>query len=210
MKPSERLKRDRDSLHEFRNAYVELINASKRVEDYPFYRFVPKGSEADWIRLHQAVAVAAGAAQWAYSRQGGGTFTLRNAAYITHNVNPVTNWIMSIDDPESMKPQMVLTAVEQAIGGVEQDYQEAVARERGPVGVIAAFVRWPQTLREAVGPGWAPRTAAGAIGVFGQVVVATLSTALAAGLVALCVWLWNDVVSPTFAPHPAPSSSSSP
>lgn len=210
MKPSERLKRDIEALAKFHSAYIALINASKRVDEWPQIRFRPRGDEQRWLQLHREVSTAAGAAQWAYARQGGGTFTLRNAAYITNNVNPVSNWIMSIEDPESLKPQMILTAVEATIGGAEQDYEEALLRERGLIGLIAAFIRWPQSLREAVGPGWAPRTAAGAIGFIGQVVVGTLATALAAGLVALCVWLWNDVASPAFAPQPTPSASPTP
>lgn len=210
MKPSERLRRDLDALHKFRNAYVGLLNASKRIEDWPHFRYVPKGDEQHWLELHREVSTAAGAAQWAYARQGGGTFTMRNAAYITNNVNPITNWIMSIEDAETLKPQMILTAVEAAIGGATQDYEEALSRERGLVGVIAAFIRWPQTLREAVGPGWAPRAAAGAIGFIGQVMVAAIGGALATGLVALGVWLWSDVVSPGFSSQPAPSVTSNP
>jgi hypothetical protein len=53
---------------------------------------------SEWNRLRTEVATAAGVAAHSYSRAGGGTFTLKNAAYIMNNVDPITNWAMSIED----------------------------------------------------------------------------------------------------------------
>jgi len=69
---------------------------------------------------------------------------------------------------------------------------EASERERGITGLIAAFLRWPSDLREAVGPGHpAQLVAAGVIGVIGQLVVAAVGGALSIGLAAGAVALWE-------------------
>ena len=65
------------------------------------------------MQKRSAVAAAAGAAATAYNNYGG-KFTLRNAAYITHDVDPMTNWEMSLGDPEQMSPETVIAAVESA------------------------------------------------------------------------------------------------
>ena len=99
---------------------------------------------------------------------------------------------MSLRSPEELSPDIVVSSVEGAIGAARQEAAEAQQRERGLTGFIAAFVRWPSNLREAVGPdNRAQRTAAGAIGVLGQIIVATLATALGTGLVAGAVALWT-------------------
>ena len=95
-----------------------------------------------------------------------------------NNVDPITNWAMSIRDPEQMPPESVVASVETAIGIATELRDQVKQREHGLIGLIAAFLRWPQDLREAVGPGQAQRRAAGAIGVFGQLVVAAVGGAL--------------------------------
>lgn len=205
MKPSEAIKRDLGLIIEFRDAYIALLDSSRRVDNWPRDEYVPAVDKDTWAALDQKVAVAAGAAQYAYERQGGGTFTTP-----TDRFNPIANWSRSIQDAEAFKPRDLLTGVEGAIGSAAADCAAAADRERGLVGFIASFIRWPQTLREAVGPGWAPKTAAGAIGFIGQVMVAALGAALATGIVALCVWLWSDVVSPALGPQPNETLSPSP
>jgi hypothetical protein len=69
---------------------------------------------------------------------------------------------------------------------------EAAEREKGFVGFVAAFLRWPTTLREAVGPDHAAqRRAAGALGVLAQLVVGVAASTIAAGVVALIIMLWR-------------------
>jgi hypothetical protein len=182
----------------FREAYVELINNSRpgHLNSSFLTAMVPGAGVTDqaWMRLRSEVATAAGAAGRSYARWGG-TFTLRNAAYITHDVDPVANWEMSLRDVEQFPPPTVVAAVEAAIATAHQAAIEAQQRERGLTGLIAAFLRWPSNLREAVGPGGGgvQRTAAGVIGVVGQVIVAAVAGALATGLVATAVALWRAV-----------------
>lgn len=129
----------------------------------------------------------------AYPRYGG-TFTLRNAAYIMNNVDPVANWQMSIQDPQQLEATTVVSTVEAAISRSRQASVEAAERERGLIGLLAAFLRWPSNLREAVGPDHsAQRTAAGVIGIVGQILVGIVASLLATGLIAGGVALWGTV-----------------
>ncbi|WP_288121554.1 hypothetical protein [Microbacterium sp. 69-7] len=147
-------------------------------------------SNDTWSKLQRDVAIAAGAAQEAYSANGGGTFTMRNAAHVT-TVNPIANWHFALERPDELKPQMVVSAVDLAIGQARTRYESAIEHERGLVGVIASFLRWPQTLREAVGPSWTQRTVASTLGVVGQIVVGGVAAALGTALVWGVVELWR-------------------
>lgn len=178
---------------EFRNAYVALLNSAKVVDNdgWTSSELGPKVDNATWQERMRAVAAASGSAGPAYLRYGG-TWTMRNAAYITKNVDPVSNWQMSIKRPDNMPVENVLSAVDAAIARAQQEADDARQRERGLTGVIATFLRWPSTLREAVGPdSGAQRAAAGFVGVFAQVFVGALTAALTAGLVAGAVALWG-------------------
>lgn len=196
VKPSQRHYRNAQLIGTFRNAYVDLVNASSPTTrtDSMYSKVLGPAhgvSPADWNEKRSEVARAAGAAASAY-HQYGGKFTLRNAVYITNNVDPIANWDMSVKDPEQFPPDTVLVAVESAAARARQEAEDAAQRECGLTGVIAAFIRWPSDLREAVGPGHSvERTAAGVIGVIGQLFVATVGGALAVGLAAGAVALWK-------------------
>lgn len=176
----------------FRNAYVDLVNSSRLSEGAYFNPQLGRAVDNQtWQARRSAVAASAGAAAMAYSKHGG-VFTLRNAAYIMNGVDPVTNWEMSIRDPEQLAPGMVISSVESAIARAKQEAVEALGRERGLTGLIAAFLRWPSDLREAVGPGHpAQLAAAGVIGVIGQILVAAIGGALSVGVVGGAVALWQ-------------------
>lgn len=189
-KPSTRVEQQGQRLNDFRHAFIELINSAKSSGEWPAPKLIPNVSNDTWSQLQRDVAIAAGAAQEAYSANGGGTFTLRNAAYVT-TVNPIANWHFALERPDELKPQMVVSAVDLAIGQARTRYESAIEHERGLVGVIATFLRWPQTLREAVGPSWTQRTAASALGVVGQVVVGAVAAALGTALVWGVVELWQ-------------------
>ena len=179
----------------FRNAYVELINNTAQKQDASWDPILaPRAGITDqrWNDLRRAVAQAAGAAGPVYE-QYGGTFTMRNAAYLTHGISPVANWEMSLRDPRQLSPDTVVSSLEAAVAAAQHEASEAAERERGITGLVAAFIRWPSDLREAVGPGKAQRTAAGAVGIFGQIVVATIGGALAVGVAAGAVALWGVV-----------------
>jgi hypothetical protein len=196
MKPSQRYLQDSNLMMEFRNAYVELIKHAHAVPaglTLTVLEAAPGVSRGEWTRLYSETAQAAGAAASAYPRYGG-TFTLRNAAYIMNNVDPVANWQMSIKDPQQLEPTAIVSTVEAAISRARQASVDAAARERGLTGLIAAFLRWPSNLREAVGVGRsAQRTAAGVIGVVGQILVGIIASLLAAGLIAGGVALWGTM-----------------
>ena len=193
MKPSQQWQHDEDHLLAFREAFIALINASELTGDWMDHQYIPKGDRKEWSRLRSEVAIAAGVATHAYLRAGGGTYTLKNAAYIMNNVNPVSNWEMALKDPEQMPPETVIGSIETALGVASTEKDLAKSRERGLIGLIAAFLRWPQDLREAVGPNRGQRRAASAIGVFGQIAVATIGGALAVGVAAGAVALWQLV-----------------
>lgn len=195
MKPSERCRRDAELIRAFREAYVDLLNSSKFTRDDPYSlaRLVPKVENETWQRKRSAVAAAAGAASRSYHRYGG-TYTLRNAAYITNDVDPVANWEMSLRDPEQLPPERVIASAEAAAGLAAQEAAEASLRERGLTGVVAAFLRWPSDLREAVGTGHpGQRRAAGLVGHFAQALVGAIAVAIAGGIVAGVVALWGRV-----------------
>lgn len=195
MKPSERCKQDAVLMMKFRNAYVDLVNNARPTEGEFFLPVLGRAVDHEtWQKKRGAVAAAAGVAAVSYARYGG-AFTLRNAAYVMDSVDPVTNWEMSLRDPDQLPPQTVIASVESAVARAKQEAEDAAQRERGLTGVIAAFLRWPSNLREAVGPDHrAQRTAAGAIGVVGQIFVATVAGALATGLVAAVVAVWRAVL----------------
>lgn len=192
MKPSERFGQDAELLSVFRNAYVDLVNNARETEG-PFFtsELGPAVDNQTWQTMRSAVAASAGAAALAYSRHGG-VFTLRSAAYIVNNVDPVTNWEMSLHDPEQLSPERVISSVESAIARARQEAFESLGRERGLTGLIAAFLRWPTDLREAVGAGHpAQLAAAGVIGVIGQILTAAIGGAISVGIVAAAVALWQ-------------------
>lgn len=194
MKPSQRCTADAELLLAFRSVYVDLLNSSRASSDGLFKTLVPAIPQPEYQAKRRDVALASGPAALAYSRYGG-NYTMRNAVVIHHDVNPVANWEMSLRSPEDFSPEMVLSAVEGAIGSARREAVEAEQRERGLTGLVAAFLRWPSNLREAVGPGnRSQRTAAGAIGVVGQIIVATLATALGTGLVAGAAALWTALL----------------
>lgn len=194
VKPSKRYNQDAEQMMAFRNAYVDLVNHARPVSDGWSLPELQSATDAhSWQMKLAAVASAAGVAASPYGRYGG-TFTLRNAAYIMNNVDPVTNWEMSLRDPEQLSPQTIIGSVEAAIARARQEAADAVERERGLTGLIAAFLRWPSDLRDAVGSGHpAQRTAAGFIGVFGQVLVTGVGGAVTIGVVAGFVALWRVV-----------------
>lgn len=194
VKPSQRHLRNAELIHVFREAYVDLLNSSRKAEDEYFQPvLLPATDHITYQRKRTAVAVAAGGAASAYHEYGG-TMSFRNAAVIMRDVDPVANWEMSLRDPKQMRPETVISAVETAESRARLEATDAARRERGLTGLIAAFLRWPSTLREAVGYGHpGQRTAAGVIGVLGQVFVTGVAGAVTLGIVAGIVALWRLV-----------------
>ncbi len=190
-KHSASIEREGVVLNEFRAAYIALVNATKLEHDYDGPKLRPKVSSDKWSKLQRDVAIAAGAAQAAYLQNGGATFSFTSGRFLMNNVNPLANWQMTIERPDEMEPQNVVSAVDLAIGRARARYEAALQSERGLVGLIASFLRWPDTLRQAVGPSRTQRTAASALGVVGQVVVGAVAAALGTALVWGVVELWQ-------------------
>lgn len=212
MKPSERFELDAVLIREFRDAYVDLLNSARPDNSISMVTVSlrPNVDNETWQQKRIRVAQAAGAAALAYSKHGG-TFALRNAAYIMHDVDPVTNWEMSLRDPEQLRPEVVVSTVESADARARQLALEAKRRERGVTGLIASFLRWPSNLREAVGPGHrAQRQVAGVIGFLGQILAAALATAIAAAVVAGSVAIWHSVTDDDTNKAPKPATSTTP
>src|SRR5690348_12172530 len=121
MKPSRRYAQDAELMLAFRNAYVDLVNHSKIGEGEFFLpEMHPTVDAHTWAAKRKAVAEAAGPAGVRYSRYGG-SFTMRNAAYVMNDVDPVTNWEMSLRDPTQLPPETVVAAVESAIARARQE-----------------------------------------------------------------------------------------
>ena len=195
MKPSERYAQHAKLLVDFRNAYVELMNRSAPKPDgWGSFDGLGPNQSTDWqtwSKLRSKVAQAAGAASGVY-RAYGGTFVLRNAAYVMSDVDPIMNWEMSLSDPEQLRPEVIISTLEGAAALAMQRSNEAEGRERGLIGLIAAFLRIPSDLREAVGPGHAgQRAAAGFFGFLVQVAVTAIGGAITIGIVAGAVALWR-------------------
>lgn len=209
MKPSERLGIDATLIREFRDAYVDLLNSARMTSTgFTTMELQPRIDNSAWQQKRRRVAQAAGVAASAYSKYGG-TFALRNAAYVMHDVDPVVNWEMSLRDPEQLRPEIVVSSVESAEAMARQLATEAKLRERGLTGLVASFLRWPSNLRDAVGPGHrAQRQAAGLVGFLGQIIVGALATALAVAIVAASVALWHSVTDDTPTKSPVPATSS--
>lgn len=176
----------------FREAYIDLLNSARAIQqEFDSVAYVRNVDPESWARKRTAVAAAAEVAAVPYSRHGG-MFTLRNAAYITQDFDPLTNWERSLSDPEQMAPETVIAAVDSAMARALQEASEAKQRERGLTGLVAGFLRWRSDLQDAVGAGHpSQRKAAGLIGGFAQGVVAALATSAAAGIVTGLVKLWG-------------------
>lgn len=181
MKPSTRYAEDARLMTAFRSAFVDLVNHSRQHQELYRPELVRDTDHATWQAKRRATAMAAGAAAEAYSSHGGIHTVTQFGRSSTFD--PVLNWETALKDPEHLSPESVISSVEAAVARALQLSREASLRERGFTGLVAAFLRWPVTLREAVGPGAAQRTAAGVVGVVGQVVVGLIVTAIVAAIV---------------------------
>lgn len=206
MKPSQRYRQDVAALKEFRDAFVDLVNNSKPVKDLYFPRLTSAIEAGAWDQKRQRVALASGRATDAYDRHG------------NQDYNVVSSWELTLDDPTDQKPRTVISAVEAAYATADMRVRQAADRERGITGLIAAILRWPADLREAVGPERvAQARAATAVGVVGQLLVAIIGGAVATVLGAGLLWVISAVLGAAFGsddpgqpPPPATSASTPP
>ena len=175
MRPSQRHSVNASRLREFRNAYVQLINASIRNDTFPRTSMGPLVDTKDWMALFDAVSRSAGPAGPIYLIYGP-IYQTHSGPWVNGAFNPVVGWKTSIDDIEQFPPQTLIAALDGAIARAETESLDSQIREKGITGLIARFIRWPLELREAVGRGAAVQNVAMTIGFIGQVLVG-LSTA---------------------------------
>lgn len=170
MKPSQRHATNAERLSNFRNAYVQLINASIQKDAYPKISMGPGGDVNEWMLLRHQVSRLAGPAGPIYPHYGP-IYQTHSGPWVNSNFNPVVGWETSINDIKQFPPQTLITALDGAITRAETEVCDAREREKGITGLIAKFIRWPLELKEAVGKGSAIQKAALTLGVMGQVLV---------------------------------------
>jgi hypothetical protein len=90
-----------------------------------------------------------------------------------------------------LSPATVVSAVNLAIGRAQERLITAQQHERGLVGAISAILRWPCTLRAAVGEGRPKQRAAVTIGVIGQILVGAATAWVVAAGTQFAAWLWG-------------------
>lgn len=176
---------------------MRLVNNSRPAdENLGGDERVPVGPTDQWQAQRQRVSMAAGDARHAYERHG--TY-LTGPGLAWMDVDPVRDWELSLLGSSRLQPTNVVSAVDMARATAAREHRDALEREKGLKGVLADFLRWPAELREVVGPSPAQQRAATAIGVFGQLAVGTITTAVGGaattGIVAACLRAWQLVTS---------------
>ena len=133
------------------------------------------GGDQAFRDLVDATAQAAGRAE-AAARYAGGLVAFGGGTPI----NPISNWRASFNPIHTITPGVIENYCQQLIGRLEQLTTQAQQRERGLVGLIAAFLRFPDDVREAIGEGATRRAkrSAFAVAVAAQVVGALIVAAV--------------------------------
>lgn len=160
MKPSAITRRQVAALEEFASGFEWLVanSSNRQYEEFSFYRS-PDVPDDEWNPEKRRTGVAAGRAAEAYRRFGQ-----------VERPNPLTDWPTSLTTPEEFDPYAVQSAIDSALGAARHALDVELARERGVTGLFATFIRWPQSLREAVGGTERQQRAASVLGIGGQVV----------------------------------------
>ena len=186
MKKSEIYRRRRDAVQAYRDAYDQLVEALERVPvGITTWELRGRHGEEEKTRmLTEQVSLAAGAAG-EVAQEYGAYMSVQKTGYSpTQTVNPILAWRTSLDAPWLLPPDHVLSVAMSLIGRLDAKYQEAVLRERSLAGRVAAFVRFPMDVREAVGTGTGGlRRVAVGVGILAQLFVAIVGGALAVALV---------------------------
>ena len=185
MKPSAKHELNRQRMLAFRDAFMNFYNASKIIEDWPKKKLVPNIEAQKWVELRLKVAGASGAAGAIYPLYGT-LFQTRSAGWAMDNFNPITGWEVCANDCELFPPETLITALEAALSNAEAKVEDAKGREKGFTGLIAGFLRWPQTIREAVGGGVYAQKSATFFAVLLQIFTGVIST-WAAGFIAFFI-----------------------
>lgn len=177
VKPSVEIAREQSRLITFRDAFVRVLSAQDGVTDEMF----------------DEVSLAAGSARRAYRLNDGKTFAVQDGIYLIPNADPMSQWQAVFDSDSDLSAAKVLSAVNLAIGRAEERLMTAREHERGLVGMISAVLRWPVTLRNAVGDGRPQQRAAFSVGIAGQILVLVVSAWIIALGTQFAGWAWNVV-----------------
>lgn len=146
VKPSTEIEREQQRLTAFRDAFQRFLDAS---ED---------GVETD--EMFADVSVAAGLARRAYALNDGKAFPVQDGIYLIPNADPMSHWQAVFSRDSDLHAGKVVSAVNLAIGRAEERLTVARGYERGLIGIISTVLRWPSTLRAAVGDSRPQRRAA--------------------------------------------------
>ena len=122
MRPSERYRRDAQAVRAFRDAYDRFIGASHSSDE-----------------ARQQVGLLAGPAGEATDRA---RLSVLQAGM---QFNPIRNW------SGSLSSRTIHSFCDSAFGSLMTRADEAAERERGLVGLLARFLRFPVDVREAAG-----------------------------------------------------------
>lgn len=161
MKPSKVTALQLKSLEDFLEAYGWLLRNSRAHVDEEHYSWwqQPTVSAGEWAEGRARVGVAAGGAAAALARFGG-----------SYDLDPVAKWSTSLIASHEVGPAEVQACIRAAVGSARRQLEIEQQRERGLTGAVASFIRWPQSVREAVGGSQGQQRAASVLGLGLQVV----------------------------------------
>lgn len=179
VKPSTEIEREKQRLVAFRDVFQRFLQASE--------------ASVDTDEMFTEVSVAAGLARRAYALNDGKTFPVQDDRYIYQNADPMSHWQAVFSHDSDLSAGTVVSAVNLAIGRAEERLVVAREHERGFLGVISGILRWPRTLRDAVGGGRPQQRAAVAVGVVGQVLVGAATAWVVAAGTQLALWAWQAI-----------------
>lgn len=181
VKPSVEIERELQRLVGFRDSFQRFLEASEHA------------GETD--ELFTEVSVAAGLARRAYALNDGKAFPVQDGIYVFQNADPMSQWYAVFSPDSDLHAGIVVSAVNMAIGRAEERLVVARENERGLIGAISAVLRWPRTLRAAVGEGRPQQRAAVAVGVVGQILVGAATAWLVAAGTWFAVGAWQAIAS---------------
>lgn len=160
MKPSQATSEQLEALHDFLSIFEWLVEHSHATSDAYYSRYrAPNSGTNNWDDQKSRTGFAAGRAAAAYERFG-----------LVANPHPVVAWPLALSDADAVDHRSITAAIQSAIGAAESQLAAERARERGLTGLLASFIRWPQSLRDAVGGSKRQQRAASALGIGGQII----------------------------------------
>lgn len=179
MKPSDFTRKEVAALEEFAAGFQWHLDNSQTEHYMGTITRHSKVPQSVWAEGYKETGQAAGRAAPAMARFGQPGMA-----------NPIADWLPSLVNSRKTNPLEIQSAIDAAIGAGRAQLDVAVERERGLIGGLSSFIRWPQRLREAVGGSPAQQRAASVVGVGGQVFAGVVVAAIVATVGRLAsIWL---------------------